>query len=132
MAALDILAGLADGLRASLDPLLAAKPLTPVLLLACGDEQAEVRQSGFALLGDLARGCPAHVMDKFAELVGLGLASLEAPMLLEQNMASCNNATWSVGELVVKVRGGVLLVCLTWTSAEAQGCRIRNQSRLCH
>ena len=125
MAALDVLAGLADGLRASLDPLLAAKPITPALLLACGDEVADVRQSAFALLGDLARGCPAHVMDKFSELVGLGLASLEAPMLVEQNMVACNNATWSMGELVIKVRSSREGGCLFYT----EGTYLRGNGR---
>jgi transportin-1 len=60
MAALDMLAGIADGLRASVEPLVAAaSPALPALVLAaCGDSISDVRQSAFALVGDLAKSCP--------------------------------------------------------------------------
>lgn len=51
-------AGLADGLRASIDPLVAGSALPSLLLAACGSESTDVRQSAFALLGDLAKACP--------------------------------------------------------------------------
>jgi transportin-1 len=51
-------AGLADGLRASIEPLVAGGPLPTLLLAACGDQSTDVRQSAFALLGDLAKACP--------------------------------------------------------------------------
>jgi hypothetical protein len=52
------LAGLADGLRASIEPLVAGSALPTLLLSACADESTDVRQSAFALLGDLAKSCP--------------------------------------------------------------------------
>jgi transportin-1 len=58
MAALDLLAGLADGLRASIEPLVAGSALPNLLLVGCGSESTDVRQSAFALLGDLAKACP--------------------------------------------------------------------------
>jgi transportin-1 len=60
MAALDMLAGIADGLRASVEPLVAAaSPALPALVLAaCGDSISDVRQSAFAFVGDLAKSCP--------------------------------------------------------------------------
>jgi transportin-1 len=103
MSSLDLLAGLAVGLRASLDPLLASHPLVQPLLAACGDEANGVRQSGFALLGDLARGCPGHVLGALPQAAKLAMANLEAPMLIEDNMAACNNATWALGELFMQV-----------------------------
>jgi hypothetical protein len=54
-------AGLSDGLRASMEPLVAASQLPALLPAACGDASHEVRQSAFALLGDLARACPRCV-----------------------------------------------------------------------
>lgn len=53
-----VYAGLADGLRASIDPLVAGSPLPALLLTACADQCEDVRQSAFALLGDLAKACP--------------------------------------------------------------------------
>lgn len=60
MAALDLLAGMADALRASLDPLAAAAgPQLPLMILeSCRDTSADVRQSAFALVGDMAKACP--------------------------------------------------------------------------
>ncbi len=55
MAALDLLGGLSDGLRAGIEPLVAGSPLVAALPEACRDEAADVRQSAFALLGDLSR-----------------------------------------------------------------------------
>jgi len=50
--------GLADGMRASIEPLVAGSPLPALLLVACADKATDVRQSAFALLGDLAKACP--------------------------------------------------------------------------
>lgn len=55
MAALDLLSGLCDGLRAGAEPLIAASGLAAALPDACRDEAPDVRQSAFALVGDLAR-----------------------------------------------------------------------------
>jgi len=60
MSSLDLLAGLADGLRASVEPLVAASVLPVLLPAACADSTADVRQSAFALLGDLAKACPRY------------------------------------------------------------------------
>eukprot|EP00879_Flechtneria_rotunda_P017533 GHRR01018382.1.p1 GENE.GHRR01018382.1~~GHRR01018382.1.p1 ORF type:complete len:732 (+),score=218.13 GHRR01018382.1:287-2482(+) len=58
MAALDMLSGLADGLRASVEPLVTASPLPTLLPAACADASSDVRQSAFALLGDMTKACP--------------------------------------------------------------------------
>ncbi|KAF6260222.1 ARM repeat-containing protein [Scenedesmus sp. NREL 46B-D3] len=104
MAALDMLAGIADGLRASVEPLVAAaSPALPALVLAaCGDSASDVRQSAFALVGDLAKACPSHVLPRLDELVKLSLACMEVPALTEPNMPSANNAIWSLGELMMR------------------------------
>lgn len=64
MAALDLLAGMADALRASLDPLVAAAgaQLPQMILESCRDSNADVRQSAFALVGDMAKACPRYVV----------------------------------------------------------------------
>jgi hypothetical protein len=51
-------AGLADGLRASIEPLVSGSALPTLLLTACAEQSSDVRQSAFALLGDLAKACP--------------------------------------------------------------------------
>ena len=53
--ALDLLSGLVEGMGQSLEPLIGASEL-PALLLACMRQHApDVRQSAFALVGDLAK-----------------------------------------------------------------------------
>ncbi|WIA22073.1 hypothetical protein OEZ85_004416 [Tetradesmus obliquus] len=110
MAALDMLAGVADGLRASVEPLVAAaSPALPALVLAaCGDSASDVRQSAFALVGDLAKSCPSHVLPRLDEFVKLSLACMEVPALTEPNMPSANNAIWSLGELMIKANPATL------------------------
>lgn len=53
--ALDLLSGLADGLGQSLEPLVAGSTLPSLLLTCMRLETPDVRQSAFALLGDLAK-----------------------------------------------------------------------------
>ncbi|KAF8063844.1 TRN1 [Scenedesmus sp. PABB004] len=110
MAALDLLAGLADGLRASVEPLVAAAGagLPAALLAAARDEAREVRQSAFALVGDLAKACPSHLLPRLAEFVSASLACMEVPALTEANMPSANNALWSLGELMIKAHPSAL------------------------
>ncbi len=101
--ALDLISGLAEGLGPSLDPLIANGPLIPLVAAAAGDDEPEVRQSGFALLGDLARACIGRVAPQYDDWVRLCLHNLEAPMLVQEAMSACNNACWSLGELSIKV-----------------------------
>ena len=58
--ALDLISGMAEGLGASIEPLVASASasgvvLTTYLFECMKDPQADVRQSAFALVGDLAR-----------------------------------------------------------------------------
>ena len=102
MAALDLLSGVADGLRAGAEPLVAGSGLVAALPDACRDEAPDVRQSAFALLGDLARGCASHLLPGLNDWVSLCLAQLDAPALAEAAMPACNNAAWALGELLMR------------------------------
>ena len=58
----------------------------------------EVRQSAFALLGDLTRACFSHVkpfINEFLPVLGTNLH----PGLI----SVCNNATWAIGEIAIKL-----------------------------
>ncbi|GBF88521.1 transportin-like protein [Raphidocelis subcapitata] len=102
MAAMDLLAGLADALRAGAEPLIAASRLVAALPEACRDEAVDVRQSGFALLGDVARACPSHLLPGLPQWVSLCLSQLDAPALTEAAMPAANNAAWALGELLLR------------------------------
>ena len=63
------------------------------------DLSADVRQSAFALVGDLAKVAAAHLAPAVADLLALGVANLQPAMLRADSMSACNNACWSLGEL---------------------------------
>ncbi len=67
------------------------------------DPLPDVRQSSFALVGDLASGCVAHLLPVLDPLVVACLAQLELPRISEDSLAACNNACWSLGEVLIKV-----------------------------
>jgi transportin-1 len=50
-----LLSGLAEGLGSGIESLVQQSNLRDLLLNCCIDEAADVRQSAFALMGDLAR-----------------------------------------------------------------------------
>lgn len=62
------------------------------------DASADVRQSAFALVGDLAQNCMQYVRPALPLILDLARASLDASMVTGPNMPACNNACWSLGE----------------------------------
>ncbi|KGN61740.2 hypothetical protein Csa_006596 [Cucumis sativus] len=77
---LDLLSVLAKGLGSGIESLVSQSNLRDLLLQCCMDEALDVRQSAFALLGDLGRDAP-----KLKEIVYVA-----------------NNFCWAIGELAVK------------------------------
>jgi transportin-1 len=100
--ALDLLSGLAEGLEESIESLVSKYDAVMLgLLFQCvQDLDPDVRQSAFALLGDLAKTCMGHLrphLDKFLPIA--------ARNLNPQFFSVCNNASWSIGEIAVKAGG---------------------------
>ncbi|KAG5717533.1 Importin subunit beta-2 [Termitomyces sp. T112] len=101
--ALDLLSGLTQGLGPQLEPLIQiSQPNLLNLLTVClKHPQAPVRQSAYALVGDLAMGCfsllRGHMPGIMAELI----LQLDPEPKLEFISAS-NNAAWSVGEVALR------------------------------
>lgn len=109
MVALDLITGLAEGLGASMDALIAASPpggsphLRLLLVECCRDKCPEIRQSAFALVGDLAKCAVPQLAAAVPQLLELAVKNLEPAMLSQATMSACNNAAWSMGELAIKV-----------------------------
>jgi transportin-1 len=55
--ALDLLSGLTEGLGPLIAPLVQSSEILPLLYQSMRDTVSEVRQSSFALLGDLTKSC---------------------------------------------------------------------------
>ena len=61
------------------------------------DYDAEVRQSAFALLGDLAGACFPYLMPVAHDFITVLHANMSTSFL-----SVCNNAVWSLGEIAIK------------------------------
>lgn len=108
---LDLLSGLAEGLGSGIESLVSQSNLKDLLLQCCMDDASDVRQSAFALLGDLARVCPVHLQPRLSEFLDVAAKQLNTPKLKE-TASVANNACWAIGELAVKVRQEIAPVVL--------------------
>jgi transportin-1 len=96
--ALDLLSGLAEGLDGHIELLVANSNIMTLLYQCMQDVMPEVRQSSFALLGDLTKACFNHVapfMQNFFPILGQNLNA--------DFISVCNNATWAIGEICMKL-----------------------------
>ncbi|XP_003745772.2 transportin-1 [Galendromus occidentalis] len=96
--ALDLLSGLAEGLGEHMGTLVGSSNLMALLYQCMQDASSEVRQSSFALLGDLTKACFQHVRPCVAEFMPILGANLNP-----DSLSVCNNATWAIGEISVKL-----------------------------
>ncbi|XP_057500476.1 transportin-1-like [Actinidia eriantha] len=113
---LDLLSGLAEGLGSGVESLVSQSSLRDILLQCCMDDAPDVRQSAFALLGDLARVCPIHLHPRLSEFLEVANKQLSTPKLKE-NLSVANNACWAIGELAMKVRQEISPVAMAVISS---------------
>jgi len=100
--ALDLLSGLAEGLGANIDGLVEKSNLLPLLERCSQDPMAEVRQSSFALLGDLTKACFHHVRKHLNFFLPILTQNLDP-----QFVSVCNNAIWAIGEIAIQIGGEI-------------------------
>ncbi|GAB2285053.1 Transportin-1 [Dionaea muscipula] len=100
---LDLLSGLVEGLGSGIESLVSEYRLSDLLLICCVDAAADVRQSAFALLGDLARICPGHLSPHLLEFLDVAAKQLDTSKV-EEHISVANNACWAIGELAIKVQ----------------------------
>merc|ERR1719495_2719883 len=96
--ALDLLSGLAEGLDSHIETMVQSSNIMQLLFQCIQDPMPEVRQSSFALLGDFTKACFAHVNPCIPEFM-----PILARNLYTEHISVCNNATWAVGEISVKL-----------------------------
>lgn len=112
--ALDLLSGLTQGLNMALEPLMThSQPNLLTLLTICFKHlQAPVRQSAYALFGDLVMGCFTILRPYMPGIMTELILQLDPEPKVEFVSAS-NNAAWSVGEVALRYgRGMCILVVL--------------------
>ena len=125
--ALDLLSGLAEGLDGHIEKLLVNSNMMQLLHMCMQDPMPEVKQSSFALLGDLTKACFQHVkpctreynsnpsveqkclniivtmMHFFFFCVSAQFIPILGRNLNPELVSVCNNATWAIGEISVKL-----------------------------
>ncbi|KAK3006542.1 hypothetical protein RJ639_017697 [Escallonia herrerae] len=109
---LDLLSGLAEGLGSGIESLVSQSNLRDLLLQCCMNDAPDVRQSAFALLGDLARVCPIHLHPRLPEFLDVSAKQLNTPKLKE-TVSVANNACWAIGELAIKVNQEISPIAMT-------------------
>ncbi|XP_065175090.1 transportin-1-like [Sycon ciliatum] len=100
--ALDVLSGLAEGIESQISPLIASSNVLDLVYQCMQDRMPEVRQSSFALLGDLTKACFEHVEPS----IGVFIPILGSNLIPEY-ISVCNNAIWAIGEIAVKMGAGM-------------------------
>jgi len=100
--ALDLLSGLAEGLDGHIERLVSSSNIMHLLYQCVQDTMPEVRQSSFALLGDLTKACYVHVHPCIPEFMPILSGNLNP-----EYISVCNNATWAAGEISVKLADGM-------------------------
>ncbi|XP_042899657.1 transportin-1 isoform X2 [Parasteatoda tepidariorum] len=96
--ALDLLSGLAEGLNGHIESLVVSSNIMQLLFQCMQDSMPEVRQSSFALLGDLTKACFQHVSPCIQDFLPILSQNLNPDFI-----SVCNNATWAIGEISVKL-----------------------------
>lgn len=116
--ALDLLSGLIQGLGMALEPLIgnSSPNLLQLLTVCLKHPQAAVRQSAYALVGDLAMGCFPLLRPAMPGIMQELILQLDPEPKFEFVSAS-NNAAWSVGEVALRYGRGSChssLSLITW------------------
>lgn len=105
--ALDLLSGLTQGLGMELKPFIdhGDPNLFQLLQVCLKHPQASVRQSAYALIGDLAMAC-FPLLRPHMQTVMQDLIMQLDPEPKVEFISACNNAAWSVGEVALRFGRG--------------------------
>ena len=97
--AIDLMSSVVEGLGPNVGGLLdSSSDMVPLLVQCMRDLQPEVRQSSFALLGDLTKACFNLLQPHIGDIM-----PLLADNLVPELISVCNNATWAIGEIAMKM-----------------------------
>jgi len=100
---LDIISGLCEALKEAIEPLIINSKLIPLLLEICKNTDPDYTQSGFALVGDIAKNairCYTYVVPTLVPVLITGTKSTYYETI--------NNAVWSLGEILKRIQPDVL------------------------
>jgi len=95
---LDLISGITEANGAAVEQILDTSELLRLLMIALRKSRADIRQSAFALLGDLVRARVTGIASMVKTCMSLIAAGLEIRF---SNVS--NNATWVLGEIAMMV-----------------------------
>ncbi|RKP06775.1 Transportin-PC [Thamnocephalis sphaerospora] len=109
---LDLLSGLVQGLGPHVEALVLASqpPLLPLLGMCMRDASNEVRQSAYALLGDMAISCFKHIEPHLEQIMPELISQIDPT---GKHVGVCNNASWAAGEISMRA-GAVMQKWINW------------------
>jgi transportin-1 len=107
---LDMISGIAQGLKGDLVPFLNQSDFIAQLIVCLKMNNGDILQSGFALLGDLADFCYDVIRAQVNEFVIL----CEAEMRKLNDTPSLSNAVWSLGKIIEKMGNEVMPHIVRW------------------
>ena len=104
---LDLLSGVTEGLGKGISEFVKhSNPSVLDLMLECAtDSTPEVRQSAFALMGDLTKASYEHIHPKLGKAIPLLVGNITRFQggYATSLISVCNNATWALGEICVNL-----------------------------
>lgn len=100
---LDVISGMAEGMQGNMESLLVNSNILNLLFTCMKDNTPGVRQSAFALVGDLSKACIDVLKPVLHEYIPV-LAS----NLVSSYSGVCNNAIWALGEIAINVGGSTM------------------------
>ncbi|RKP11309.1 armadillo-type protein [Piptocephalis cylindrospora] len=103
---LDLLSGMVQGLGSAVEPLVQASqpPLWRVVGACMQDPSHEVRQSAYALLGDMAISVFSHIQPHLSDLMPELIGQVDPN---SEFVSVCNNAAWAGGEISLQFGEGM-------------------------
>ncbi|CAD5210069.1 unnamed protein product [Bursaphelenchus okinawaensis] len=96
--ALDLISELCEGVGSNIMPIVERSNLVQLALYCANDTSKEVRQSSFALVGDLVKSCFPLIATQIQHVMPVLMSNLDPT-----NVSVCNNAIWAMGEIALKI-----------------------------
>ena len=124
--ALDLIAGIAEGMGPSCLTLLNNSNFADLLVHALKYRDLDVQQSSFGCLGEIGKACPQYIIQGLPKIIPECMRAMDNATAMSSGYTAegdddeddyvdadgddvtnvCNNAIWSLGEIVLKVGPG--------------------------
>lgn len=95
---LDLISGIVEGTQDKFSSLIASTNFVQLLFECIKNRTPDVRQSAFALVGDLAKTCVDTLKPGLMPLMSALIQNLDI-----KHQSVCNNASWAMGEIAMKI-----------------------------